>query len=132
MTRGTTDRPQVGHVLRYVYLFKEEADDDRVEGVKERFVVVIGVDGKRYHVAAVTTKGENRANAMPLPAPVAKAAGLASNSSVIISEQNVFTWLGFDIRPISKSQGYIAGRLTPTITNKLIDLMLDATEIERD
>jgi hypothetical protein len=32
----------------------------RDEGVKERFVVVGGVLGRRYRVAAITTKGEGR------------------------------------------------------------------------
>ncbi len=60
MTSGTTDLPKPGHVLRYVYLFAEEAARGRDEGVKERFVVVGGVLGRRYRVAAITTKGEGR------------------------------------------------------------------------
>ena len=77
MTSGTIDLPKVGHVLRYVYLFANEQKAGRDEGVKERFVVVIAIDGKRYSVAAITTKGEGRANALPLPAPVATAGGVA-------------------------------------------------------
>ena len=44
MTSGTIDQIKVGHVLRYVYLFKSEAAAGRDEGVKERPVVVIDVD----------------------------------------------------------------------------------------
>lgn len=47
MTAGKTDRPAAGHILRYVYLFEEEQRRGRDEGVKERFVVVVGVDGSR-------------------------------------------------------------------------------------
>lgn len=132
MTNGKTDRPKVGHVLRYVYLFEEEARQGRDEGVKERFVVVVGIEGNRYHVAAITTKGEGQDNALLLPAPVAKAGGISSGSAVVVSEKNAFTWLGFDIRPISKAQGYIAGRLPPSFTDKLIGIMLDAKDIDRD
>lgn len=67
MTAGKTDRPAAGHILRYVYLFEEEQRRGRDEGVKERFVVVVGVEGSRYLVAAITTKGEGRKNAVAIP-----------------------------------------------------------------
>ncbi len=127
-----TDRPKVGHVLRYVYLFKEEDAAGCVEGVKERFVVVVGIKGNRYRVAAITTKGKGKANSLALPAPVAQAGGLSSASAVVVDEYNIFTWPGFDIRPLSKTAGYIAGRLPPGFTDKLIDAVLGATAIERD
>ncbi|QNE07701.1 hypothetical protein [Croceicoccus marinus] len=132
MTSGTTDLPKPGHVLRYVYLFAEEAARGRDEGVKERFVVVGGVLGRRYRVAAITTKGEGKTGSLLLPAPVATAAGVAVGSSVVVSEFNRFTWPGFDIRPLSKKTGYIAGRLPPGFTNTLIDALIGATPVERD
>ena len=67
MTAGKTDRPAAGHILRYVYLFEEEQRQCRDEGVKERFVVIVGVEGSRYLVAAITTKGEGRKNAIVIP-----------------------------------------------------------------
>ena len=132
MISGTTDRPKVGHVLRYVYLFTEEAAKGREEGVKERFVVVVGLEGSRHRVAAVTTKGEGRTNVIPLPAPVAQAAGLSPDSGLVVSEYNLFTWPGFDIRPLAKTTGYIAGRLPPSFTAKIIDAMTGATSVKRD
>ncbi|WP_066271218.1 hypothetical protein, partial [Blastomonas sp. CCH8-A3] len=99
MTAGKTDRPAAGHILRYVYLFEEEQRRGRDEGVKERFVVVVGVDGSRYLVAAITTKGEGRKNAIPIPDEIARTAGLVPGSAIVVSEFNRFTWPGFDIRP---------------------------------
>ena len=72
MTAGKTDRPAAGHILRYVYLFEEEFRRGRDEGVKERFVVVVGVDGSRYLVAAITTKGEGRKDAIVIPDEIAR------------------------------------------------------------
>jgi len=121
MTAGKTDRPAAGHILRYVYLFEEEQRRGRDEGVKERFVVVVGVDGSRYLVAAITTKGEGRKNAIPIPDEIARTAGLVPGSAIVVSEFNRFTWPGFDIRPLMKQPGYIAGRLPPRFTAKIID-----------
>ena len=68
-------------------------------------MVVAGVEGRRYRVAAITTKGEGRGGALLLPAPVASAAGVAPGSSIVVSEFNRFTWPGFDIRPLTKDAG---------------------------
>lgn len=134
MTAGKTDRLAAGHILRYVYLFEEEQRRGRDEGVKERFVVVVGVEGSRYLVAAITTKGEGRKNAIAIPDEIARTAGLAPGSSVVVSEFNRFTWPGFDIRPLMKQPGYIAGRLPPRFTAKIIDAIgaWGAAAVDRD
>ena len=120
MTAGKTELPKSGHILRYVYLFREEKARGREEGVKERFVAVVGFEEGQYRVAAITTKGERQGSAIALPSKVAKAAGLSPDSSIVISELNRFTWPGYDIRPLMKKPGYIAGRLPPGFTNKII------------
>ena len=132
MTRGTIDQIKIGHVLRYVYLFKSEAAAGRDEGVKERPVVVIDIDHERHRVQVlpVTTKGEGRQGAVPLPAQVASACGLSSQSSIVVTEYNEFRWLGYDIRPVG--DGYIAGRLPPGFTDKILTLAAGAKGIDRD
>ncbi len=132
MTSGTIDQIKIGHVLRYVYLFKSEAAAGHDEGVKERPVVVLHVehDGQRVYVLPVTTKGDGKAGAIPLPAEVASACGLAPHSSVLVTEYNHFRWLGFDIRPVG--EGYIAGRLPPGFTAKIRALAASARGIDRD
>lgn len=132
MTRGTIDQIKIGHVLRYVYLFKSEAAAGRDEGVKERPVVVIDIDREKHRVQVlpVTTKGEGRQGAVPLPAQVASACGLSSQSSIVVTEYNEFRWLGYDIRPVG--DGYIAGRLPPGFTDKILTLAAGAKGIDRD
>lgn len=134
MTAGKTDRPAAGHILRYVYLFKQEQSQGRDEGVKERFVVVVGVEEARYLVAAITTKGEGCKNNIVIPDEIARTAGLAPGSAITVSEFNRFTWPGYDIRPLMKQPGYIAGRLPPRFTAKIIDAIAawGAAQIDRD
>ncbi len=132
MTVGTIDELRIGHVLRYVYLFASEEAAGRDEGVKERPVVVINVDheARLVHVLAVTTKGDGKPGAIPIPADVAAAANLSPTSSVLVTEYNEFRWLGFDIRPLA--DGYVAGRLTPGFTAKIRELAATPARINRD
>jgi hypothetical protein len=132
MTSGTIDQIKIGHVLRYVYLFRSEADAGRDEGVKERPVVVVDVDydKRRVQVLPVTTKGEGWLGAIPLPAQVASACGLSPQSSIVVTEYNDFQWLGYDIRPVGNT--YIAGRLPPGFTDKILTLAARAEGINRD
>ena len=92
------------------------------------------MEGSRYLVAAITTKGEGRKNAVAIPDEIARAAGLAPGSAIVVSEFNRFTWPGFDIRPLMKQPGYIAGRLPPRFTAKTIDAIAawGAAAVDRD
>ena len=135
MAAGTTrsELPRRGDVLRYVYLFHRESRD-RDEGVKERPVVVIDADPatRRVAVVAVTTKGERSPGAIMLPDAVASAAGLRRDSAVVVNEYNVFTWLGYDIRPVANS--FVAGRLPPGFAHKVLTAVTNAKPrgVDRD
>ena len=135
MAAGTTksELPRRGDVLRYVYLFHRESQD-RDEGVKERPVVVIDADPatRRVAVVAVTTRGERSPGAIMLPDTVASAAGLSKGSAVVVNEYNVFTWLGYDIRPVANS--FVAGRLPPGFAHKVLSAVATgrAVAVERD
>ena len=135
MTVGTTrtELPRAGDVLRYVYLFLNESLQ-RDEGVKERPVIVIDADPatRRVAVVAVTMKGERYPGTIALSEPVAAAAGLARGSSVVVSEYNTFTWLGYDIRPVA--DGFVAGRLPPGFAHKVLTAAAtsQAVEVSRD
>jgi hypothetical protein len=134
MTAGTTssDLPRIGHILHYVYLFLHESQT-RDEGIKTRPVVVIDVDpqSRRIAVLALTTKGERYPGTIALPDDVARVAGLQRKAAALYTEYNIFTWLGYDIRPVA--DGFIAGRLPPGFTAKLRALTLEnATAIDRD
>ena len=135
MAAGTTktELPRPGDILRYVYLFLHESRH-RDEGVKERPVVVIDADPgtRRVAVLAVTTKGERNPGAIALPDAVASAAGLSRGSAVVVGEYNVFTWLGYDIRPVAT--GFVAGRLPPGFAHKVLTASATggAVAVERD
>lgn len=85
MTHGSIDQLKIGHVLRYVYLFKSEAAKGRDEGVKERPVVVLHIDQdqRRVYVLPVTTKGDGKAGAVPVPAEVASAIGQRPCAAIV-------------------------------------------------
>ena len=129
----TTDLPRIGDVLSYIYLFKHEAST-RDEGIKQRPVAVIDVDHPKRRVAvlAITTKGETYPDTIMLPDDVARAAKLQLKSAVLVCEYNVFTWVGFDIRPVA--DGYVASRLPPGFAHKIRQAAVDvgATAINRD
>ncbi len=134
MAAGTTpDLPRIGDVLSYIYLFKHEART-RDEGIKQRPVVVIDVDYQRRRVAvlAITTKGETYPGTIALPDDVARAAKLQLKSAILTTEYNVFSWLGYDIRPVG--DGYVAARLTPGFATKVRQAAVEggATPIDRD
>ena len=135
MAAGTTktELPRRGDILRYVYLFHRESRD-RDEGVKERPVVVIDADPatRRVVVVAVTTKGERSPGAITLPDAVASAAGLSKGSAVVVNEYNVFTWIGYGIRPVANS--FVAGRLPPGFAHKVLSAVANgrALAVERD
>jgi hypothetical protein len=134
MTAGTIKEPETGEIFTYCYLFGREEDKGQIEGIKDRPVVVIAKRGKRYIVAAVTTKGDNRPGAIPVPDDVASSAHLVPGSSVLVSEVNTFTWPGFDIRPLAKSNSYVTGRLTPGFFLKIANEIKarHGRHIERD
>jgi hypothetical protein len=128
-----TDLPRIGQVLNYVYLFRHEAST-RDEGIKNRPVVVIDVNetSKRVTVLPVTSQGERYKDAVPIPPDVAQAANLRVPAAILVSEYNIFTWLGFDLRPLASAGGFVIGRLSPGFTAKIRTLAATAKPIERD
>jgi hypothetical protein len=133
-----TELPKLGQVLNYVYLFRHEAGT-RDEGVKAKPedmipVVVIDVNetSRRVTVLPVTSQGERYKDAVPIPEDVARAANLRPPSAILVSEYNIFTWLGFDLRPLATSGGYVIGRLPPGFTAKIRTLVATARPVERD
>ncbi len=124
--------PEPGLVIRYSYLWQLEAIKGKVEGTKDRTVVVVitlkNEDGKkRVAVVPIThSPPTKQKNALQLPAPVKKRLGLDDEASwIVLTEVNVFTWPGPDLRPISREKptqmafGYLPERLTQMIIEKL-------------
>jgi hypothetical protein len=125
-------------VIRYSYLWADDAAQGREEGSKERpAAVVLVVDepksaAPRVYVLPITHSAPaEAAEALEVPAAVARKAGLdAARSWVILSEFNEFLWPGFDLAliPGSKPPTIAYGYLTPGFFSKLRDrwLHLDA------
>ncbi|AOH87101.1 hypothetical protein AWL63_23255 (plasmid) [Sphingomonas panacis] len=128
-----TPPPKVGDILHYVYLFTHEQEAGREEGIKTRPVMVAQVDGARVFTLAITTKADKTGSTLPIPDAVADRAGLARGTSVIVDQYNHFTWIGYDIRPVTAEPSYVAGRMPPGFTNTILSaLRANAKGINRD
>lgn len=122
--------PKPGEVLRYAYLWENEARAGRIEGVKDRpCAVVLSVahsDKETQIVVAPITHAPPGAadEAVEIPSATKERLGLDDERSFIVTtEVNVFTWPGYDIRPFEG--GRIAyGALPESITRKAIDMIL--------
>ncbi len=106
--------PEVGLVISYSYLWKEEEERGQVEGRKDRpCAIILAVDvadaradgGKQVAVAPITHTPPRDPNvAVEIPARIKEHLGLDSERSwVIVEEVNIFTWPGFDLRPIRRA-----------------------------
>ncbi len=128
-----TPLPKVGDILHFVYLFAHEREAGRDEGIKTRPVVVIAVQGRRVFTVAITTKSDKAGHKLAIPDVVADRAGLSRGTSVVVDQYNHFTWLGFDIRPVTAEPSYIAGRMPPGFLNSILSaLTAEAAAINRD
>lgn len=132
-------KPLPGLVVRYNYLWADDAVKDREEGDKERPAAIVmavdapGTNAVRVYVLPIThsvpVKGTE---AMEIPAAVCRSAGLdAARSWVILSEFNEFVWPGFDLANVpGRTPRTVAyGFLTPGFFASVRDrwLELDTT-----
>lgn len=124
-------KPEPGLVIRYSYLWAEEARTGREEGVKDRPCAVVLVvrkeDGKtRVAVLPIThAPPRDPAAAIELPAPTKRRLGLDGERSwVVISEYNTFYWPGPDLRmapgkgPETAAYGPLPWRFTEFLIQK--------------
>jgi hypothetical protein len=124
--------PEVGLVISYSYLWKEEEERGHLEGRKHRpCAIVLAVDHpdaegdshKQVAVVPITHSPPHDPNvAIQIPPRVKEHLGLdAERSWVILDEVNVFTWPGFDLRPIKKGKTRVDyGLLPPRFFDQLI------------
>jgi hypothetical protein len=123
--------PQPGLVISYSYLWSEESEQGLVEGRKDRpCAIIVAIEqpekGQRKQVAVVPithTQPHDPTSAMEIPLRVKENLGLdADRSWVILDEFNVFTWPGFDLRPIKRRDGRVDyGFLPPKLFDRLIE-----------
>ena len=109
--------PRVGLVIRYAYLWREEALAGRYEGRKDLPCVILLVGQAREGGILVTVAPithtppapERRADAIELPGPTQLRLGLDGERSwVLATDLNQFVWPGFDLRPIRRGTDAVA------------------------
>jgi len=97
--------PEPGHVIRYAYLWREQAEAGQEEGVKDRpCAVLLSVADDTRNVVTVLpithTPPRNEDDAVEIPAATKRRLGLDDDRSWIVTrEANRFTWPGPDVRP---------------------------------
>ena len=52
---------------------------------------------------------------------------------MVIDQYNHFTWLGFDIRPVTAEPSYVAGRMPPGFLGGILSAIIGkAKAVDRD
>jgi hypothetical protein len=129
--------PVPGLVISYAYLWRNQQEQGRDEGVKDRpCVVVLSVrqeEGECIVTVAPVTHAPpiNSRDAIELPAPVKRRLGLdAQKSWIVATELNRFLWPGPDLRPIPGKPGVFAyGGLPKQLMQQLKERII---ELNRD
>lgn len=101
--------PEPGLVIRYAYLWRREFQVGRDEAAKDRPCAIVltarhvGESLKVLVVPVTHSPPESPADALELPPAVKAHLGLdADRSWVVLTESNVFTWPGPDLRRIDQ------------------------------
>ena len=145
---GNFPEPRAGMVIRYVYLWSDEAERQVIEGAKGRPCAIVvavesGRDGGAVQVAVVPVthaRPHDPEVAIELPARVKAALGLdAEPSWIMLDEMNVFDWPGYDLRPIGRGSDRVDyGFLPPRYFARLMEQLtgiareIGVTQVLRD
>lgn len=114
-------KPEVGLVIRYGYLWKEEQGQGKLEG-KDRPAVIVSAMSPTPGTSRVavlpimhaTPSKELASLSVEIPAPVKQHLGLDDDSSWIrLNEVNQFDWPGPDLRQLTGKPGVFAYGLLP-------------------
>ncbi|MGH7086941.1 MAG: type II toxin-antitoxin system PemK/MazF family toxin [Acetobacteraceae bacterium] len=129
--------PVPGLVISYAYLWRDQQDQGREEGVKDRpCVVVLAVrqeEGERIvTVAPIThTPPRHAKDAIELPAATKRRLGLDDDRSwIVATELNRFLWPGPDLRPVPGKPGQFAYGGLPR--QLMVQLRERIAELHRD
>jgi hypothetical protein len=114
-------KPVPGLVIRYAYLWRDEARRGQDEGRKDRPCVIVlsveTIEGRTVvTVAPVTHAAPERADAaVEIPAATKRRLGLDNERSwIVASDLNRFVWPGVDLRPLAPGSERYAYGLLPT------------------
>lgn len=136
--------PFPGLIVRYAFLWSDEARQGRTEARKDRpCVVVVAVrresDARvRVRVLPITHAAQHPDRAVALPAKVKRHLGLDDDASwIVLDEANEFVWPGVDLRPISRAKpgvwtyGVLPQEVFEAVRERL-RLVLDQRRVRRD
>ena len=130
--------PVRGMVVRYAFLWSDEASVGKDEASKERpCAIVITTKDDETKDTSVTVvpithsppAGSREAH-MKLPPRECHSLGLDSGEHwVVLDELNRFTWPGFDLRPVPGTGSYEYGMISKDTFGAIIDaiIQLDQT-----
>jgi hypothetical protein len=125
--------PQPGLVIRYSYLWADEHDEGREEGIKDRPCAIL--------LATTTDEGDLRVIVLPIthapprrledaveiPTPTKRRLGLDDDRSwIVLTEGNTFMWPGPDLRivpgrgPESVVLGFLPAKLFDTVRRRFL------------
>lgn len=133
-------RPIPGLVIRYGFLWSNEADQGAVEAAKYRpCVIVLAVserpDGRfRVRVAPITHAPKTPETGLAIPKKLARHLGLDdADQWISLRETNEFVWPGPDIRPVkTASLGAWSYGVLPTDFFEMLKMQLKATLAKRN
>lgn len=121
---------RVGHVIRYAYLWRNEAEQGQEEAAKDRPAVIVVLlqdadGGTRVVVAPIThTPPSDPRDALRIPTATARRLGLDDEPQrVVFTDLNAFVWPGPDLRPI-RGRG-IESAIVGTLPVKFIATLND-------
>ncbi len=119
--------PEIGLVITYSYLWKNEAAAGHSGGRKNRPCAILlsvqqALGGPTVTVAPITHSKPRDPNvAVEIPAAVSRNLGLDDDKGwVVLDEVNQFTWPGYDLRVNPKTGQYEYGFLPPLFYGKLV------------
>ena len=125
--------PAEGLVIRYDYLWRDEAKRGRIEGAKERpCAIIVAIQAGNSSAATVllapiTHSLPGKADhAVEIPAAVKCQLGLDSDRSwIVYGELNSVAWSDPGIVPASRTRweyGYLPAKLAASLRNRIIEL----------
>jgi hypothetical protein len=103
--------PFPGMIVRYSFLWSNEARAGQTEGRKDRPCVIVtavrhAADGRlRVRVLPITHMPTEEARSIAIPPRLKRHLGLDADASwIVLDEANEFFWPGVDLRPVSRSK----------------------------
>ena len=123
--------PEVGLVIRHIYLWRDEEQQGHIEGRKARPCVIIHTRLNEYgetevYICPVThTQPENSDQSIEFPLATKQRLKLDNQPSwIITSEVNLFEWKGPDVRRTQAGEfayGYLPHRLIQAVIKQVKD-----------